>query len=141
MVKRKNKRRLKKGPLFVLFLLLSLSVYYIYSKFFNIEPIENNVEYQTQKEIVDVLSVDNDVRNIAVMINNHPKARPYMSGLNDAFLVYEILVEGGYTRYMAVFNDKKTEKIGSVRSARHYFLDYALENDAVYVHCLWSEGV
>ena len=44
------------------------------------------------------------------------------------------IVEGGLTRYMALFLDQNTERIGSVRSARHYYLDYALENDAIYVH-------
>ena len=35
---------------------------------------------------------------------------------------------------MALFMDQNTTRIGSIRSARHYFLDYALENDAIYVH-------
>jgi len=35
---------------------------------------------------------------------------------------------------MALFKDTKIEKIGSVRSARHYFIDYAMENDAIFVH-------
>ena len=34
--------------------------------------------------------------------------------------------------------DKDLDRIGSVRSSRHYFLDYALENDAIYVHFGWS---
>ena len=34
--------------------------------------------------------------------------------------------------------DVELEKIGPVRSSRHYFLDYALENDAIYVHFGWS---
>ena len=48
--------------------------------------------------------------------------------------MYEIIVEGGISRYLALFIDQSTERIGSIRSARHYFLDYALENDAIYVH-------
>ncbi len=72
-------------------------------------------------------------RPIAVMIDNHEGALP-QGGLNDAYLVYEIIVEGGESRLMALFKGKDVEKIGPVRSARHYFLDYALENDAVYVH-------
>ena len=39
---------------------------------------------------------------------------------------------------MACFKGKDLEKIGPVRSSRHYFLDYALENDAIYVHFGWS---
>lgn len=77
-------------------------------------------------------------RPIAVMINNHNQARPYHSGLQDANIVYEMIVEGGITRMMAIFKDAETARIGSVRSSRHYFLDYALENDAIYVHFGWS---
>ena len=39
---------------------------------------------------------------------------------------------------MALFKGQNLEKIGPVRSSRHYFLDYALENDAIYVHYGWS---
>ena len=68
------------------------------------------------------------------MINNISVARPLQSGLQDAYIIYELIAEGGITRYMALFMDQNTERIGSIRSARHYFLDYALENDAIYVH-------
>jgi len=76
-------------------------------------------------------------RPIAVMIDNHKGAMP-QAGLNDAYLVYEIIVEGGETRLMALFKGVSLDKIGPVRSSRHYFLDYALENDAIYVHFGWS---
>ena len=76
-------------------------------------------------------------RPIAVMIDNHSGAWP-QANLNKAYLVYEIIVEGGETRLMAVFKGQDLEKIGPIRSSRHYFLDYALENDAIYVHWGWS---
>lgn len=76
-------------------------------------------------------------RPIAVMIDNHSGAWP-QANLNKAYLVYEIIVEGGETRLMALFKGQDLEKIGPVRSSRHYFLDYALENDAIYVHHGWS---
>ena len=72
-------------------------------------------------------------RPIAVMIDNHSGAWP-QANLNKAYMVYEIVVEGGETRLMALFKGQNLEKIGPVRSSRHYFLDYALENDAIYVH-------
>ena len=72
-------------------------------------------------------------RPIAVMIDNHDDAWP-QAGLQDAYMVYEIVVEGGETRLMALFKGANVDKIGPVRSARHYFLDYAMENDAIYVH-------
>ena len=76
-------------------------------------------------------------RPIAVMIDNHSGAWP-QANLNKAYIVYEIVVEGGETRLMALFKGQNLEKIGPVRSSRHYFLDYALENDAIYVHHGWS---
>ena len=76
-------------------------------------------------------------RPIAVMIDNHKSAMP-QAGLNDAYMVYEIIVEGGETRLMALFKGVDLKKVGPVRSSRHYFLDYALENDAIYVHYGWS---
>ena len=76
-------------------------------------------------------------RPIAVMIDNHSGAWP-QANLNKAYMVYEIVVEGGETRLMALFKGQNLEKIGPVRSSRHYFLDYALENDAIYVHHGWS---
>lgn len=76
-------------------------------------------------------------RPIAVMIDNHSGAWP-QANLSKAYLVYEIVVEGGETRLMALFKGQDLEKIGPVRSSRHYFLDYALENDAIYVHHGWS---
>ena len=78
-----------------------------------------------------------DERPIAVMIDNHKGAWP-QAGLNEAYSVYEIIVEGGETRLMALFKGVDLEKIGPVRSSRHYFLDYALENDAIYAHYGWS---
>ena len=39
---------------------------------------------------------------------------------------------------MALFRDKDTARIASVRSSRHYYLDYVMENDAIYAHIGWS---
>lgn len=99
------------------------------------EKIEEPVIVEKKLQIVDEDSIS---RNYAVMINNHSQARINHAGLQDAYIVYEAIVEGGITRMMAIFKDKTTARIGSVRSARHYFLDYALENDAIYVHFGWS---
>ena len=87
---------------------------------------------------VQVVDVDSNIRPYAVMINNLNDARAVQSGLSQAYLVYEIIVEGGITRYLALFKDANLSQIGSVRSARHYYLDYVLENDAIYVHWGWS---
>lgn len=83
---------------------------------------------------LQVLDLDSKARPFAVMIDNNISAVPNQTGLNDAYLVYEIVVEGGISRLFAFFRDVKTEVIGPVRSARHYYIDYALENDAYYIH-------
>lgn len=94
----------------------------------------NQAKEQKEEKKLKIVDLSSNTRPYAVMINNHPSARQNHAGLQDAYLIYEMIVEGGMTRYMAVFKDKDTAKIGSVRSSRHYFLDYALENDAIYVH-------
>ena len=90
------------------------------------------------EEKLEILDLKSNSRPYAVMINNISNVWGYQCGLQDAYIVYEIIVEGGYTRLMAVFKDKNLDRLGSVRSSRHYFLDYALENDAIYVHFGWS---
>lgn len=72
-------------------------------------------------------------RPFAVVIENHPDARP-QSGLSQADIVYEALAEGGITRFLAVFQTQNVKNIGPVRSARTYFNDWAEELGALYVH-------
>ncbi len=100
----------------------------------------NNKEEPKKEEepTVQIVDLNSTSRPYAVMINNLGAARPYHTGLQDAYLVYEIVVEGGITRYLALFKDKTNEVVGNVRSARHYYIDYVLENDAYYVHWGWS---
>ena len=93
---------------------------------------ENKEQVAVEEEKTVQIFSGND-RPIAVMIDNHSDAWP-QAGLNQAYMVYEIIVEGGETRLMALFKGADLEKIGPVRSARHYFIDYAMENDAIYVH-------
>ena len=73
-----------------------------------------------------------DGRAIAVMVNNHPKARP-QSGLSKADIVYEILAEGDMTRFLAVFQSEKPANIGPVRSARDYYIEVAKGLGAFYI--------
>ena len=100
----------------------------------NTEAISEEQEpVATVEEEKEVQIYNGNDRPIAVMIDNHNGAWP-QAGLNEAYMVYEIIVEGGETRLMALFKGVDLEKIGPVRSARHYFIDYAMENDAIYVH-------
>jgi len=70
----------------------------------------------------------------AVIIDNMDAARP-QAGLNQASVVIEAPAEGGITRFLAVFSaDATVERVGPVRSARPYFIDWAEEYDAVLAH-------
>lgn len=70
----------------------------------------------------------------AVMIENHPDARP-VSGLSHASVVFEAPVEGGITRFMAIYDATTTlDEVGPVRSARPYFVDWANGLRASYFH-------
>ena len=94
-------------------------------------------ESEEKKEEKTIKCYNGNDRPIAVMIDNHSQAMPH-AGLSKAYIVYEIIVEGGESRLMALFKGQDVDKIGPVRSSRHYFLDYAMENDAIYVHYGWS---
>ena len=98
------------------------------------EPVaekENVIVAPVEEKKVQIFSGTD--RPFAVMIDNHSDAWPQV-GLQKAYMIYEIIVEGGETRLMALFKGANVEQIGPVRSARHYFIDYAMENDAIYVH-------
>jgi hypothetical protein len=58
-----------------------------------------------------------DRRVVAIKIDNHWDARP-QSGIEQADAVYELLVEGGLTRFIALFHHSDTEYLGPVRSGR-----------------------
>lgn len=75
-----------------------------------------------------------NVGPICVVVENLVAARP-QAGLSDAGVVYEMLAEGGITRFVAVFaTGEDTPKIGPVRSARTPFLDVVGEYDCVFAH-------
>lgn len=75
-----------------------------------------------------------DRRPLAVMISNDREAWPHY-GMGRAGVIYEVPVEGNMTRYLAVMEDYDgLERIGSVRSCRNCFIDFADEFDAIYAH-------
>lgn len=127
------KTKLNKIVLGVLIVLSGLLLTGCGSKTTNDTKTDNKPN-KVDKKSLKIVDTSKNNRPYAIMINNISTARPLQSGLQDAYIIYEIIAEGGITRYMALFMDQKTERIGSIRSARHYFLDYALENDAIYVH-------
>ena len=103
-----------------------------------VATVNDNDENEIQKEEVKTpKTFAGNTRPIAFMIDNNINAMP-QAGLQQADLIYEMIVEGGETRLMIVMKDKDVSKVGPLRSSRHNFLDYALENDAIYVHYGWS---
>ncbi len=72
-------------------------------------------------------------RPIAVMIDDHSAARP-QSGMSEAAVVWHAPAEGGIPRYMAIFQETMPTLVGPVRSAREYYVAWAAEWRAVYVH-------
>lgn len=134
----RKKRKKKKDKVFIIsvvifiILVICIGIYYL---FFNgNKSIVKKIEVKKKIKIVDE---DSNERPLAVMIDNNVGYDTH-AGLQDSYINYEIIVEGGYTRIMALFKDRDVSLIGPVRSSRHYFLDYALESDAIYAHYGWS---
>ncbi len=146
MSRKKEKKKSKKLIVFIIIIILlaaaGVGVFFGYNIFVKGKPVQEVVSQIVEPEPepepvkqVEIFSGEN--RPIAFMIDNHSDAWPQFS-INQAYLVYEIIVEGGETRLMALFKGTDVEKVGPMRSSRHYFLDYALENDAIYAHIGWS---
>lgn len=74
------------------------------------------------------------LRPVAVMLNDLKAAQPQL-GVSQADIIYEVPAEGGITRMMAVFQSLEgVGNLGSIRSARPYYLELALGHDALFVH-------
>lgn len=97
----------------------------------DIPPAEGMVRSRLTNEWVD-----EDVaatRPIAIMVPNSKTASQY--GLSQASILYECNVEGSMTRLMGVWEDwQNLEKVGNIRSCRDYYLYWAFEWDAIYIH-------
>jgi len=77
---------------------------------------------------------DFDFFPIAIAIDNAYTVRP-QSGLKQADIIYEALVESNITRLLAIFDSEDSiNEIGPVRSARNYFMDWAEEYGGLYMH-------
>ncbi|MDF1618180.1 DUF3048 domain-containing protein [Petrocella sp. FN5] len=104
-----------------------------------VEEIEEEEEVDLTGKALNPLTglyIDEDVidrRPVGIVISNIHNAIPQI-GIEEADIIYETLVEGGITRLFAVYQDFTGEKIGPVRSARHYYLDFAFDFDAIFVH-------
>ena len=83
-------------------------------------------------------AMDEDISNncpFGIMTNNIIYAIP-QHGISQAELVFEMNAEGNITRFIAIYQNitKDSGRIGSIRSARPYYLDWALAFDCMYIH-------
>lgn len=77
-------------------------------------------------------------RPLAVMVNNAVPARPQI-GLDKADIVYEIVAEGGITRFLSVYYSEIPEIVGPIRSVREYYLVFLKDlGDAMLMHIGYS---
>lgn len=98
------------------------------------EPKPEPVKYYsilTGEEVKDQAAVS--AAATAIMIENSPDARP-QSGLKGAGVVYEAIAEGGITRFLAIYQNKKPQLIGPVRSLRMYYVDWLAPYNASVAH-------
>lgn len=72
-------------------------------------------------------------RPYAIQFSNFKTVRNQW-GIGQADIVYEAFVEGGITRFLAIGENFSGDRIGSVRSSRHYFVSFADEYDSIYIH-------
>lgn len=136
-----KKKKLDKNKVIGILLLLIAVGTIVFVILFYMTPKEETKKTKepvvTKEKKLKIVDEDSNERPIAVMIDNNIGQGRH-AGLQDSYINYEIIVEGGLTRIMAIFKDKDVDLIGPVRSSRHYFLDYALESDAIYAHYGWN---
>lgn len=98
----------------------------------DLPPQEGMVRSPLTNEWVDEATAS--LRPLAVMVPNDKGALPHYN-LSNADILYECLVEGEITRLMAVYGDwTDLERVGNIRSCRDYYIYWAFEWDALYVH-------
>lgn len=124
----------------IILLIIALGVFFGILSKEQRDKILGHIEKKTNidfKEIampkLKVLDETSKERPIAVVFDNNTDAWMH-SGLSNAYAIYEFPVEGGESRVLGFFKNKKDIPVGPIRSARHYFLDYVLEHDAVFAH-------
>ena len=105
-------------------------------------PVEEEV-YEGPWNPLTGLPCETDLSNArpyAIMLNNLQKALPQY-GVAKADIIYEVPAEGGITRMLGIFTDiTDLGNVGSIRSARDYYVQIARGHDALYVHAGGSPG-
>ena len=128
----------------VALILIGVIIFAVSNKSKTKETSENTINILEEEQdvvvdnTIDIIDINSASRPFAISINNTPEAVKVQEGLNKAYLIYEIPTEGNTSRLLAFFKDTEDVKIGTIRSARHNFIDYALESDAIFCSFGWS---
>ncbi|XWX02610.1 DUF3048 domain-containing protein [Aggregatilineales bacterium SYSU G02658] len=80
-------------------------------------------------------------RNLIVKVSNYPPLVRPQTGLNQADIVYEYEVEGGVTRFAAIYRSQTPPLVGSVRSARLVDMELTVMYDAFLAYSGTSEPI
>lgn len=100
----------------------------------SIEDQEEPLEIEVEQDPGPMVKKEKDLPSaFMVSIDNNGPARP-QSGLDKADRVYEIIAEGGITRFLAIYHSQEADKIGPVRSARYYFTYIVKGHDLPFAH-------
>jgi len=118
-------------------LLLSLALFVKYQQFADAEKNSAASGTTQRYRLLDGRPLPSgtlEQRPYAVPIDNHIDA-PAPAGLEEASIIYEVVVEGEITRFLAIIgSDVSASQIGPVRSLRPFFIALAEEWDAVTFH-------
>ena len=144
MVNKKSKRNIFLIVSIIIILLIVIGLILFLTIFKN-KNKDNTAKIETKEskevvkeEKVDIINIESKTRPIAISVNNTPVAINAQTGLNNAYLIYEIPTEGYTSRLVAFYKDVPNTKVGTIRSARHNFIDFAFESDAILAAYGWS---
>lgn len=127
-----------------LFIIVLFFIAFLFN-FTQVSHIEENTEIEESEQLIDIIhhpltgeqidAIPEDFQIYAVIIENSANSWP-LSGLDQAFLIIEAPVEGNIPRLLAFFDAENLDlqKIGPVRSARPYYLDWANWFNAIFIH-------
>ena len=130
----------------IILIILGFLGYTIYKRYFKKEKptiqeetkeLFTGKKEETQRCNLDGIMYSKEEANrhpLGIMVENHSQSRPH-SGLDHASIIYEAIAEGGITRFLAIYGPKVPKKVGPIRSARTYYLDWDLEYGAFFAHC------
>lgn len=91
------------------------------------------IEKNKEDQEIKIYNDESNDRPIAFIIDNSVGNVNY-AGLQSSYLNYEIMIDENETRIMSIYKDRNVNLIGPIQSLNNYFLDYALESDAILVH-------